>query len=352
LTQSASRSTGSRFFVVGLGLLAVVAGVLVLWSLRSLVLLVFAAILVAVFLDAVGRGLRRLLPIGHAASVLIGVCLLLAVSVGIFTVLGAQMMSELSELSQKLPRAVNEFERWLKLGSLEDWITRNVQKAVDSSSMLWGLSGATALVFSVATGLLLIFVGGLFLALNPRGYRSGAVRLLPAHLRPKAEGLFTAIARALRAWLIGQLAAMVLVGVCTAAGLWLLGVSTSIALGVIAGLLEFIPYAGPVASAIPALAVAFVDSPTTAFWVGVLYLTIQQIEGTVLIPLIQRETVDLPPAATLFSIVGFGIVLGPVGILLAAPLTVFGIVVIRHLWVPWVDRIGSSGAKTPKPSEQ
>ena len=110
-----------------------------------------------------------------------------------------------------------------------------------------------------------------------------------------------------------------------------------VSLGVIAGLLEFIPYVGPVASAIPAMAVAFVDDPTQAIWVALLYFVVQQIEGVLLIPLIQRETVKLAPAATLFSIVGFGIVLGPVGIVLAAPLTVFGMVLVRQLWVPWVD---------------
>ncbi len=342
MTEYPERARSLRIFAIGLGLLAVVAGVLILWWLRSLALMIFAAVLVAVLLDAAGRGVRRVLPVGRAFSVILSILLLLIAFLGTITVLGAQIVAELSELTQKLPRAVSEFERWLKLGSLEDWITQNMQKAVESGSMLWGLSGATTVIVSVATGLLLALAGGAFLALNPDGYRNGALRLLPAHLRPKGNETFHAIGRALRAWLIGQLVAMVTVGVFTALGLWLMGVSTAIALGVIAGLLEFIPYVGPVASAIPAIAVAFVDEPATALWVMALYFFIQQIEGVLLIPLIQRETVDLPPAATVFSIVAFGIVLGPVGIVLAAPLTVFAMVIIRQLWVPWVDTFGAT----------
>ncbi len=346
MTDPAQNSRAMRNFGTGLGLLAVIAAALVLWWLKTVALMMFAAVLVAVLLDAVGRGLRRLLPIGPAAAIILGIILLLTLLLGTLTLLGTQMAVEISELSDKLPRAVHEFERWLKLGSIEDWISRNMQEAVESGTMLWGLSGATSIAVGIATGLLLTFAGGVFLALNPRGYRKGALRLLPAHLRPKGEETLGAIGTSLQAWLIGQLVAMVTVGVCISLGLWLLGVSTPIALGVMAGLLEFIPYVGPVLSAVPAIAVAFVDQPTTALWVALLYFGVQQIEGVLLIPLIQRETVDLAPAATLFSIVGFGIVLGPVGIVLAAPLTVFGMVIVRRVWVPWVDSFGARSTST------
>lgn len=335
------RSRSLDAFVVGLALLSVVAAALLIWWLRGLALLIFAAVLVAMLLDAAGRGLRRILPLKRAPAIALCIVLLTMAIAASIAVLGAQIVAELSELATKLPRAVSQFESWLKIGSLEDWISRRVENAVDSGSMLWGLSGVTTTVVSVATGLLLTLVGGIFLALNPDGYRNATLRLLPAHLRPKGVETFAAIAQALRAWLVGQFVAMVTVGVCIALGLWLLGVSTAIALGVIAGLLEFIPYVGPVASAVPAIAVAFVDDPTTALWVALLYFAVQQIEGALLIPLIQRETVDLPPAATIFSIVGFGIILGPVGIVLAAPLTVLAMVLVRHLWVPWVDRFGA-----------
>jgi predicted PurR-regulated permease PerM len=152
--------------------------------------------------------------------------------------------------------------------------------------------------------------------------------------------------RALRLWLKGQAIAMVVVGLMTGIGLWLLGMPSAFVLGLLAGLLEFIPFAGPIISAIPAILLALVVGPEMALWVGLLYLFVQQFEGNVLSPMIQQYAVDLPGVVLLFSLIGFGILFGTLGVILAAPLAVVTLVLVKRLYV-----IETLDTPTPIPGE-
>jgi predicted PurR-regulated permease PerM len=132
---------------------------------------------------------------------------------------------------------------------------------------------------------------------------------------------------------------MLVVGVLTGLGLWLIGVPSALALGLLAGVLEFIPLAGPVLAAIPALLLALTVGVDTALWAGGLMLLIQQIEGNLIQPLVQRYAVQLPPALFLFALIGFAAMFGAIGIVLAAPLTVVVYVLNKRLYVQ--DALGT-----------
>ena len=126
---------------------------------------------------------------------------------------------------------------------------------------------------------------------------------------------------------------MVVVGALTGLGLWALGIPGALALGIIAGLLDFVPIVGPILAAIPAILLGFTVSPQMALATAALFVVVQQIEGNILLPLIQQRTVDLPPVLLLFSLFGIGTLLGPAGVLLAAPLTVVAFVLVKRLYV-------------------
>jgi predicted PurR-regulated permease PerM len=132
---------------------------------------------------------------------------------------------------------------------------------------------------------------------------------------------------------VGQLVAMLSVGLITGIGLWLLDVPLALSLGLIAGILEFIPFIGPILSAIPALLVAFTQDGWTPLYVLLLYLGIQQIEGNVLMPVIQKWAVSLPPALGLLGVVIFGLLFGILGVLFATPLMVVVMVFVQKLYV-------------------
>ena len=127
--------------------------------------------------------------------------------------------------------------------------------------------------------------------------------------------------------------AMVAVGVITWIGLLLLGVPLALGLAFVAFLLEFVPVVGPIVAAIPAILVGLAESPTLGLWVALLYIGIQQIEGFVLLPLLQRWAVHLPPAMSLIGIIAFGVLFGWIGVLLATPLMVATTVWVRDIYL-------------------
>jgi predicted PurR-regulated permease PerM len=152
--------------------------------------------------------------------------------------------------------------------------------------------------------------------------------------------------QALRLWLVGQLGAMVMVGFLTATGLWLLGLPSPLALGLLAALTEFVPLVGPIAAALPALLLATAGGLEMVIWTLALYVFVQQAENYIITPLLQHRTVSLPPALTLFALLAAGVVLGPLGVILAAPLTVLVYVAVKKLYVR-----ETLGEETPVPGE-
>ena len=199
---------------------------------------------------------------------------------------------------------------------------------------------------AIAEGLV-VLVAGVFLAAQPRFYATGALELFPESRRPLLGKAMTESETALRLWLKGQLIAMAAVGTLTGVGLWALGVPSALVLGLIAGLLEFVPYLGPILSAVPGILLALAVSPDLAIWVALLYFAVQQFEGYVLTPLVQQYAVELPGVVLLFSLLAFGTLFGTLGIVLAAPLTVVTYVLVKRLYV-----IEALHTPTPIPGEK
>jgi predicted PurR-regulated permease PerM len=193
---------------------------------------------------------------------------------------------------------------------------------------------------------LVVIFGGIFLAAQPRFYKTGAIKLVPEAKRHLMAGAMDDSERALRLWLKGQLIAMVVVGLLTGFGLWMLGMGSALALGLLAGLLEFIPFVGPVVAAIPAVLIALAVSPELALSVVVLYIAVQQFEGNLLQPIVQQFAVELPGVVLIFSLIAFGILFGITGIIFAAPLAVVSYVMIKKLYVR-----ETLGTATPIPGE-
>jgi predicted PurR-regulated permease PerM len=135
----------------------------------------------------------------------------------------------------------------------------------------------------------------------------------------------------LHRWLRGQLIAMAIVGIATGVGLWALGVPFALSLGLLAGMLEFIAFIGPIAAAVPAILLGFGESPLTALYVALLYLVVQQVEAYVLMPLVQRWAVALPPALAILAVVVLGILIGLPGVLFAVPVVVAAIAIVESL---------------------
>jgi predicted PurR-regulated permease PerM len=195
-------------------------------------------------------------------------------------------------------------------------------------------------------GIVLVVVAGVYLALDPQLYRRGTVKLFPPEQHQLAGDTMLEIGESLRLWLFGKLISMVLIGMLVGIGTWLIGLPTPLALGIFAGLTEFVPIIGPIVGAIPALLLAATESPTTVLWTLLLFLGIQQIESNLIAPNVEGRMVTIPPALFVLGVGFFGGLFGLLGLVLSGPLLVVAFVAVKKLWVR--EALHES---TPLPSE-
>jgi predicted PurR-regulated permease PerM len=314
--------------------LATLTGAYVLWLLVDLLLLLFACALVSLILLTITNAIRRRtrLPFGPALGLtVIGLLVLLA---GAFTFFGATMQGEFAEFGQRLPLAWADVQARLQSSTTGAAILERAQQLAPSGQAL--VNAATAALAAVGgalSGLAIVLVGGLYLAAQPTLYAGGLLRLVPGRSRTQIAETLDAITVSLRNWLKGQALGMLFVGLATGLGLWLVGVPAAWAIGLVAGLAEFVPYLGIFVAGIPAVVLGFGQGTDTGLWtIGVL-LAVQQIQGNLVMPLLQNRMVDLPPAVTIFGIIAAGILFGVAGVLLATPLTIVVLVLVRRLYL-------------------
>jgi len=323
-----------RVFIERLVIAVIVIGIaLLLWNLRGLFLLVFGAALVSVILNIVAEPIRERLRAPDWLALLGAVLIVAGVIVAAFWTFGAQVTRQAQALGEMIPAAWTAME-----ARLDAW---GMGEAVREWTATLGAGGGVVsnlgnLAVSVGNGIadtLLVVVGGIYLAAQPELYRVGMIKLVPERGRALAAQALEASGRALRLWLLGRMVSMAVVGLLTWIGLMIIGVPSALALGLIAALLEFVPFIGPILAAVPAILLAFAQSPETAVWTALLFLAIQQFEGNLLEPLVQQRAVEMPPALLLFALVAGGLVFGIVGVILAAPLTVVLFVLVKRLYV-------------------
>jgi predicted PurR-regulated permease PerM len=327
--------------------LGLTALVLMAWSLRALLLMLFGAVVVATVFRAVADRIAKLTRCPNRVAIVLSIILILGGIGGLIALFGAQIVSQVDTLRETLPVAWRAFEARmgdLGLGEQLKHLAQSIRAPGNNSISAFGRT-----ILSIGGGIadiLVVLVAGIFLAAQPRFYTTGAIKLVPPARRDLALEAMQDSERALRLWLRGQLIAMIVVGLLTGIGLWALGMPSALALGLLAGVLEFIPFAGPVLSAVPAILLALAVSPDLALWVLLLYVAVQQFEGNVLTPLVQQYAVDLPGVVLLFSLLAFGSLFGALGVLLAAPLAVVTYVLVKRLYV-----IETLHTPTPIPGE-
>lgn len=317
------------------------------WQLRTLLLMLFGAVVIASIFRAVADMICRFTRLPTMAATALSIFVVLGSVIGLVALFGTHVAQQVQTLRETLPAAWKAFEARVGDIGLTDQLEKLSSSITSPSGSSLSSFGQTLL--SIGSGLadlLVVIFAGIYLATQPHFYRVGAIKLVPPQRRKIAAEAMLESERALRLWLKGQAIAMVVVGLLTGFGLWLLDMPSAFTLGLLAGVLEFIPFAGPILSAIPAVLLAIAVSPEKAIWVILLYLAVQQFEGNILTPLVQQYAVDLPGAVLLFSLIGFGTLFGTLGVILAAPLAVVTMVLVKRLYV-----IETLDTPTPIPGE-
>ncbi len=309
---------------------------LTLWLLSDIVLLVFAAILVAVALRGAAdwlSGATGLAP--QTALAVVALALL-----GFFAALGwwsgPELIGQAGQVWDQILTAVTRVRDLLQETS---W-GRTILRVISPEKVVSGVgavAGTIPVLVSSTLGLfgslVIILVTGVYFAAAPRTYTNGVVTLVPPTRRTRAREVLAQLGDALRGWLFGQMIDMAVVAVLTGLGLFLLGIPLALPLAVLAGLFNFVPYIGAIAGAAPAILIAFGQSPTSALWVALLFIAVQAAEGYFIMPQIQKRTVHLPPALAILSQTVLGTLFGAFGLILATPAVAAALVAIRMVYV-------------------
>ncbi len=312
--------------------------ILLVWLLRDILLLAFAAVLIACVLRGMADFLHRHSGLSQNWSLPLVVGILGMLFAGLIWWRGTEIVGQAQQLVDQLATQVEQLWSHVEAGAwgrrTAESLRRSIQSAAD------GLPGfATGVVTStlgIGGSLVVVVVTGLCLAASPQIYIAGTLRLLPPAWRLRGREVLREVGRALRLWCLGQLVDMAVVTLLVGVGLFALGVPLALTLALFAGLLNFVPYIGALAGAVPAVLVSMAQSPTLALWVAALFMTVQMIEGNVIAPLVQKRTGTLPPALTIVSQTILGTLFGGLGLILATPFMAALLVAVRMIYVEGV----------------
>ena len=336
-TARRSLTTGTIVATLALAVLLAAA-----WFWSNLLLMSFAAILIAIALRAGARGLNRLLGLNVKLGVLVVLLGVVAVLALLVRLAGPSVGDQFGQLADALPGSWQAIQDWASSWPVADTVIQRGEAAAGEDNAMqlaqrlpdvFGmvLGGLNSVLGSLSSAFLL-----LILSLDDRlliACGSGALRLVPLPRRARAAQIMDELGEQLGRWMAGQALDMGIVAVLAGIGLYLLDVPLAFILAVIAGLTNIVPIIGPFFSGAIAVVVAAPQGLDTAIYVALLFTVIQVFEGEVLMPMIQKYAVQLPPALTVLAIVAVGALFGLVAVILATPLLIVVMHLVRRIYV-------------------
>ncbi|AFY43474.1 AI-2E family transporter [Nostoc sp. PCC 7107] len=320
-----------------IGLIAIVISLYILWQIKEVLLLMFAAVVLATTLNRLAKRFQNL-GMKRGFAVLLSVALFFAAVVSFFLLIVPPFAQQFHELTYRVPQGLERFNSWLdemktrvpsQLVPYIPDLNSLIQQAQPFINRVLGSSFAfVSSSLEVVLKVLLVLVWTGMLLADPIAYRKVFIRVFPSFYRRRVDGILNKCEVSLGGWVTGALIAMGVVGLMSVIGLSILGVKAALALAVLAGFLNLIPNLGPTLSLVPAMAIALLDAPWKSVAVLILYFIIQQAESNFITPYVMAQQVSLLPAVTLISQLFFVTFFGFLGLFLALPLTV-----VAKIWV-------------------
>jgi predicted PurR-regulated permease PerM len=318
------------------GLVALTISLYILWQIRQVLLLIFAAVVFATALNRLVKWLQRY-RFKRGIATILTVLVLAAILAGILTIIVPRLVEQFQQLAVLLPQVLQQQRTWLN--QIQNYIPEQFLDFQNLGNLIPGVQSFVTRLFGniysffsdfTAAILSIFFVVALtiMLLLNPQPYRQGFILIFPSFYRKRIDETLVNCETTLVGWISGTLINMLAIAVVTYIGLLLLGIPLPLINALIAGLLEFIPNIGPVLSVIPPALIAMTISPWKSIAVIVLYLVIQQLEAYLLVPFVMNNRASLLPAVTLCAVVIFGAFFGFPGVFLAVPL-----VIVAKIWL-------------------
>ncbi len=321
------------FILIAIASLFAAVGAAVVLA-ADLVLLLFGAVVFATFIRALGdflaakTRLRPQLALATVLLVLLGLAVLSAV------LLTPAFVAQFEDLVQRLPSTFERIRSFInELPGAKRLLSDLSELGGEGGEALSGIIDALSVSIGGMLNIMVILVTGMYLAFQPDLYTKGVLRLFPIPWRGRAAEVIAALGSTLRMFLLGRVVSMIAVGIATWIGLALIGVPASGLLGLVAGVLTFVPYAGPIAASLPIGLAALLEGPSVLAYALIFYTVVQMLEGFFITPLVQERVVTLPPALTLAAEVFMGLIFGAMGVVLAVPAAAIGVAAVRLLYI-------------------
>jgi len=332
------------FFKRALIVVAVAVIPVLIWYLFGVLLVALGAVILAMLLRLGAHPLMRYLKFPEPLALVASGLLILIVIVGTGYLFGSHISIQFQDVVQRATSASEGLRADLQGSDFGRFLLSRMTDA--NVSLPAVLSNVLRISTTFLEALIIMVISGAYLAAQPKLYRRGLIWLFPREEHGRAAEIIDGVGEALRLWLVGQLVVMILIGALATFATWIIGVPSPLALGLIAGIGEFIPYLGPILAAIPAILVAVSKSPEAALWTLVAYLVIHQIEGQIVAPMIQRRMISIPPAVMLLGIVAISYLFGLVALIFAAPMAVIIFAAVNLIYIR--DTLGEKTELTRK----
>jgi predicted PurR-regulated permease PerM len=349
--------TQRRNIYAGIGLaFALFLAVYFVYQVRAVMLVLLLTLLFSVIISrpvdylarkGLGRGLGTLIVLGTLtfALALVGIAL------------GSVVESQAQQLVEDLPTLLSNAQIFIEGMQSRfglDISLPDSQQLLDSArNFLSG--GAFSTFVSVGAGVanvvslaVVVLISTIFMVASPAPLVNGFVALFPAGQRERVREILEKMYRNVQRWFLGQLASMTIIGLLFTIALSVIGVPFALLLGILSGLLAFIPFVGPAISVIPPILLALAEEPISALWVILAYAGIQFVEGNIVQPVVMSRAVSLHPVIIVFALLIMGTLFGFIGVLLAIPLVAALHVLMYELWVKRMNELGTDPDPPPK----
>jgi len=326
MVDTGSRTTGSllsaaqtdgilgrrRAFTIA-ELFAALLILLIVWFAGKILLLAFGGVLVAVFLCTLSKWLSSFTRLPYGWSLALVVVVIFGLVGLMFWLVGSRLAIQANEFTKAVPSALIQIKDYLSDYGWGKWIldqSPDWARAIAQGNFPSRISDVASSIIDLAISIVIMLFVGLYCAAEPEVYVNGLVRLVPLNKRVRAREVLDTLGYNLRWWLIGQIFAMVCVGLITGIGLWIVGAPLALTLGVLAAALEIVPNIGPLLWLVPAVLVSLTSGATVVMHIVTIYAVTHSIESYVLIPLVQRRSVWLPPTLSILAVVLLSLLAG------------------------------------------
>jgi predicted PurR-regulated permease PerM len=309
-----------------------ITAILILRVAFNILLMALAGVLIAIYFHGVADLFIMKTKMSRRLALFISITGTIVLLSCVTWFIGSKIQRQVAELSNTLPQTINLARAKISKTPVGEKIIEytsgnNAQKLTDTVTTFFSTS------FGALGDLYIILFLGIFFTADPSVYKNGILFLFPAQKKSTGSNILKRIETALRGWLKSIVVSIVLITILVALGLSMVGLQGTTVLGLITGLLEIIPNFGPVIAMFPGVLLALTISIKTAVIVALIYIGCQTIVGNIVLPLLQKKMINIPPALTLLSQLIMGTLSGLMGIILAVPLLAILIIVIDELYI-------------------